>query len=154
MVAGLGAAHKAGIVHRDVKPANIFISLDARALIGDFGICKIEGQTQITRRDQLVGTPNYLAPEQILGDPVSPATDVFALGALFYVITVAIAMPPKKTRSVPVIRFTHVKRPAVSLLRKRSASVVNKSHQPHDPRNTPNTSVAADAASVDAPATP
>ncbi len=87
VAAGLGAAHAAGIVHRDVKPANIFISLDARALIGDFGICKIEGQTQITRRDQLVGTPNYLAPEQILGDPVSPATDVFALGALFYVIT-------------------------------------------------------------------
>src|SRR5688500_2113075 len=87
VAAGLGAAHHAGIVHRDVKPANIFISLDGRALIGDFGICKIEGQTQITRRDQLVGTPNYLAPEQILGDPVSPATDVFALGALFYVIT-------------------------------------------------------------------
>jgi serine/threonine-protein kinase len=85
--AGLGAAHAAQIVHRDVKPANIFISLDGRALIGDFGICKIEGQTQITRRDQLVGTPNYLAPEQILGDPVSPSTDVFALGALFYVIT-------------------------------------------------------------------
>lgn len=87
VAAGLGAAHHSGIVHRDVKPANIFISLDGRALIGDFGICKIEGQTQITRRDQLVGTPNYLAPEQILGDPVSPATDVFALGALFYVIT-------------------------------------------------------------------
>jgi serine/threonine protein kinase len=87
VAAGLGAAHRAGIVHRDVKPANIFISFDGRALIGDFGICKIEGQTQITRRDQLVGTPNYLAPEQILGDPVSPATDVFALGALFYVIT-------------------------------------------------------------------
>ena len=87
VAAGLGAAHERGIVHRDVKPANIFISLDSHALIGDFGICKIEGSTQITRRDQLVGTPNYLAPEQILGDPVSPATDVFALGALFYVVT-------------------------------------------------------------------
>lgn len=87
VAAGLGAAHERGIVHRDVKPANIFISLEGNALIGDFGICKIEGSTQITRRDQLVGTPNYLAPEQILGDPVSPATDVFALGALFYVVT-------------------------------------------------------------------
>ena len=87
VAAGLGAAHERGSVHRDVKPANIFISLDSHALIGDFGICKIEGSTQITRRDQLVGTPNYLAPEQILGDPVSPATDVFALGALFYVVT-------------------------------------------------------------------
>jgi serine/threonine protein kinase len=84
---GLGEAHRQGIVHRDVKPANIFLSNDGRALIGDFGIAKIEGSTQITRRDQLVGTPNYLAPEQILGEPVGPWTDVFALGALFYVIT-------------------------------------------------------------------
>ncbi|MFZ9887937.1 MAG: protein kinase domain-containing protein, partial [Myxococcota bacterium] len=83
---GLGAGHARGIVHRDVKPANIFLSQAGRALIGDFGIAKIEGSTQITRRDQLVGTPNYLAPEQILGDPVTAATDVFALGALFYII--------------------------------------------------------------------
>ena len=87
VASGLGEAHLHGIVHRDVKPANIFINTDGRALIGDFGICKIEGSSQITRRDQLVGTPNYLAPEQILGDPVSPATDVFALGALFFVVT-------------------------------------------------------------------
>ena len=84
---GLGEAHRQGIVHRDVKPANIFLSDDGRALIGDFGIAKIEGSTQITRRDQLVGTPNYLAPEQILGEAVGAWTDVFALGALFFVIT-------------------------------------------------------------------
>jgi serine/threonine-protein kinase len=87
VAAGLGEAHRQGIIHRDVKPANIFLSNDGRALIGDFGIAKIEGSTQITRRDQLVGTPNYLAPEQILGEAVGPPTDVFALGALFYVIT-------------------------------------------------------------------
>jgi predicted Ser/Thr protein kinase len=85
---GLGGGHARGIIHRDVKPANVFLSRDGRALIGDFGIAKIEGSTQITRRDQLVGTPNYLAPEQILGEPVTSATDVFALGALFYVIVI------------------------------------------------------------------
>jgi serine/threonine protein kinase len=86
VAAGLGAAHAQGIVHRDVKPGNIFITPDGRAVIGDFGICKIEGGTQITRRNQMVGTPNYLAPEQILGDEIGPFTDVFALGALFYII--------------------------------------------------------------------
>ena len=86
VAAGLGAAHQQGIVHRDVKPGNIFITPDKRAVIGDFGICKIEGGTQITRRNQMVGTPNYLAPEQILGDEIGPYTDVFALGALFYII--------------------------------------------------------------------
>jgi serine/threonine protein kinase len=96
--AGLGAAHKEGIVHRDVKPANIFIAKTGRALIGDFGICKLEGSTQITRRDQLVGTPNYLAPEQILGEDITPATDVFALGALFYVIA---TNSPLRTRVDP-----------------------------------------------------
>lgn len=95
VASGLGAGHRQGIVHRDVKPANIFLSYDGRALIGDFGIAKIEGSTQITRRDQLVGTPNYLAPEQILGENVSPATDVFALGALFYVI---VTNRPLRTR--------------------------------------------------------
>ncbi len=83
---GLSVAHARGIVHRDVKPANIFLTKDGRALIGDFGICKIEGSTQITRRDQLIGTPNYLAPEQILGEEITPATDVFALAALFFII--------------------------------------------------------------------
>jgi tetratricopeptide (TPR) repeat protein/predicted Ser/Thr protein kinase len=93
--AGLGSAHESGIVHRDVKPANIFVSPDGRALIGDFGICKIEGGTQITRRDQLVGTPSYLSPEQILGDTITPASDVFAVGALFFVIATNSPLRPR-----------------------------------------------------------
>ena len=87
IASGLGAGHASGIIHRDVKPANVFLSVEGRALIGDFGIAKLADATQITRRDQMVGTPNYLAPEQILGDETTAATDVFALGALFYMVT-------------------------------------------------------------------
>lgn len=87
IASGLGAGHASGIIHRDVKPANVFLSVEGRALIGDFGIAKLADATQITRRDQMVGTPNYLAPEQILGEETTAATDVFALGALFYMVT-------------------------------------------------------------------
>jgi serine/threonine protein kinase len=113
--AGLGAAHLQGIVHRDVKPANIFLTSDSRALIGDFGICKIEGSTQITRRDQLVGTPNYLAPEQILGEEISPATDVFALGALFYVIATNSPLR-EKTDAASLLREASTNDPAKKVL--------------------------------------
>jgi serine/threonine protein kinase len=113
--AGLGAAHVQGIVHRDVKPANIFLTRDSRALIGDFGICKIEGSTQITRRDQLVGTPNYLAPEQILGEEISPATDVFALGALFYVIATNSPLR-EKTDAASLLREASTNDPAKKVL--------------------------------------
>jgi serine/threonine-protein kinase len=95
----LGSAHTRGIVHRDVKPANIFLAEGGRVVVADFGVCKIEGGSEITRKDQMVGTPSYLAPEQILGLPVDPRTDVFALGALLYVLATNSALRPQLDRT-------------------------------------------------------
>ncbi|MFB6837168.1 serine/threonine-protein kinase [Streptomyces sp. NPDC056361] len=77
----LQAIHRAGVVHRDLKPANVLIAEDGPRVI-DFGIARAADATALTGVGLSIGTAAYMAPEQALGHPVSPATDVFALGAL------------------------------------------------------------------------
>ena len=83
---GLAAAHAHGLVHRDVKPANILLGSDGRARITDFGIAtEIDNDgTALTAADGVVGTMRYLAPERLAGEPAVPATDVWGLGAVLY----------------------------------------------------------------------
>lgn len=83
VLGGLAYAHKRGVVHRDVKPANIRIDEDGRARIMDFGIAHLQSSS-ITRTGQMVGTPAYMAPEQVSGGVVSAQSDIFSAGAVMY----------------------------------------------------------------------
>ncbi|SFC72927.1 serine/threonine protein kinase [Streptomyces aidingensis] len=84
VLAGLGAAHRGGLVHRDVKPENVLIGDDGRVKIADFGLVRgVDGQTSATT-GSLLGTVSYLAPEQIQSGPLGPFTDVYACGVMLY----------------------------------------------------------------------
>ena len=81
----LDYAHKKGIVHRDIKPANIMIGADGTAKIADFGVAKMQSHS-MTQSGTILGTPNYMAPEQVQGKPIDGRVDQFALGVIAYEI--------------------------------------------------------------------
>ncbi|MCU1440303.1 MAG: serine/threonine protein kinase [Rhodoglobus sp.] len=80
----LQAAHAAGLVHRDIKPGNLLITPDGRVKITDFGIARIADQVPLTATGQVMGTVQYLSPEQASGHPASPTTDIYSLGIVAY----------------------------------------------------------------------
>jgi eukaryotic-like serine/threonine-protein kinase len=79
----LDYAHRKGIIHRDVKPANVIITTDGKVKITDFGIAKI-ASSNLTTTGQFLGTPNYMSPEQVSGAPVDGRSDLFSLGVVLY----------------------------------------------------------------------
>src|SRR5690349_17878631 len=80
---GLSYAHERGVIHRDIKPSNVRIASDGSVKIMDFGIARLQS-ADITGSGAIVGTPTYMAPEQITNGAITPATDVFAVGCLLY----------------------------------------------------------------------
>lgn len=88
VAAALSCAHAHGVVHRDIKAENIILRADGAVKVLDFGVASLQGTAALTRANEIVGTVEYMAPEQILGEPVGPATDLYALGVLLYEILV------------------------------------------------------------------
>jgi predicted Ser/Thr protein kinase len=117
VTSALDAAHEKGLVHRDVKPANILISVrDGRehAYLTDFGLAKrFDNATAMTVKGAVVGTVDYMPPEQITGDPTDARTDVYALGCVFFQMLTG-KVPYRREHSVATL-FAHVYDPPPSL---------------------------------------
>src|SRR5918911_1468043 len=116
---GLGFAHEHGLVHRDVKPQNVILNGDGRAKVTDFGIARsleVQG-VGVTQSGAVLGTSNYIAPEQASGRPVDRTTDVYSLGVvLFELLTGEVPFPGE---SFVAVAMQHVSEPPPSVLEAR-----------------------------------
>ena len=86
ILAALRAAHALGIMHRDVKPGNVLVDADGRAVLADFGIARTQDSPALTTSGVLVGSPSYIAPERARGEPGGPESDLWSLGATLYAL--------------------------------------------------------------------
>ncbi|MFF4275973.1 serine/threonine-protein kinase [Streptomyces sp. NPDC001536] len=103
VLAALRAAHSAGVLHRDVKPANVLLGDEGRVVLTDFGIASVEGSSALTMTGEVVGSPEYLAPERALGRTPGAASDLWSLGALLYA-AVQGRSPFRRTSALSTLR--------------------------------------------------
>jgi serine/threonine protein kinase len=110
--AGIDALHGAGLVHRDIKPANILLDGDT-PYVSDFGLAKDSQASNLTRPGQALGSLDYMSPEQIRGEDVSPATDIYALGCVMFELLMG--TPPFGGRPSMRVLFAHLQEPPPDL---------------------------------------
>src|SRR5271163_1117593 len=105
---GMAVAHQAGIVHRDLKPANVLIDNDLLLKIVDFGVAaaQSQGDTQLTKTGYVIGSPKYMAPEQILGKKVDERADIYSLGVILYELFAGV--PPYSRGDHMSVMYQHV----------------------------------------------
>jgi HEAT repeat protein/tRNA A-37 threonylcarbamoyl transferase component Bud32 len=105
---GMAVAHQAGIVHRDLKPANVLIDNDSLLKIVDFGVAaaQSQGDTQLTKTGYVIGSPKYMAPEQILGKKVDERADIYSLGVIMYEMFAGV--PPYSRGDHMSVMYQHV----------------------------------------------
>jgi len=108
MCSGMSVAHHVGIVHRDLKPANVLINQEGLLKIVDFGVAAAhrEGDTQLTKTGYVIGSPKYMAPEQILGKKVDERADIYALGVIMYEMVTGV--PPYSRGDHMSVMYQHV----------------------------------------------
>lgn len=109
--AGLAAAHREGVVHRDIKPGNLLVDADGTVKLADFGIARFvdDPSAGLTTTGQIVGTGLYLAPERALGRPASPASDVYSLGCVLYQLLTG--RPPFQGDTATALLYQHIDTP-------------------------------------------
>ncbi|MDH3433547.1 MAG: serine/threonine protein kinase, partial [Gammaproteobacteria bacterium] len=108
MATGMAIAHQAGVIHRDLKPANILVNDEGLLKIVDFGVAAAasSGDTQLTKTGYVIGSPKYMAPEQILGKKVDETADVYSIGVIMYEMTTGI--PPYSRGDHMSVMYQHV----------------------------------------------
>lgn len=108
IAAGMAVAHQAGVIHRDLKPANILVNSDGLLKIVDFGVAAAasSGDTQLTKTGYVIGSPKYMAPEQILGKKVDETADIYSVGVIMYEMVTGI--PPYSRGDHMSVMYQHV----------------------------------------------
>ena len=103
-------AHKQGVVHRDIKPPNVLIDTDDRPILSDFGLARLmEGSAGLTRAGAVVGTPEYMSPEQALGRPADQRSDLYSLGIIIY--QMLLGETPFREETPPQTLMAHIHKP-------------------------------------------
>jgi serine/threonine protein kinase len=113
---GMTVAHQQGIIHRDQKPANVLIDETGLVKIVDFGVAaaQLEGDTQLTKTGYVIGSPKYMAPEQILGKKVDERADIYSVGVIMYEMVTG--QPPYSRGDHMSVMYQHVQGKAKSPL--------------------------------------